>query len=64
LGHKGVKTYKVTLETQTVEVTGTIPYNDLLEEIKKTGKEVHRVHMTDFDLVNSANCARFVPARS
>ena len=37
---KGVQTHSVDLEKQLVEVTGTIPYDDLLEKIKKTGKEV------------------------
>ncbi|KAJ7097893.1 hypothetical protein B0H15DRAFT_627461 [Mycena belliarum] len=30
----------VNLETQEVLVTGTIPYEDVLAKIKKTGKEV------------------------
>lgn len=38
----GVSSYDVSLEKQEVLVTGTIPYNDLLEKIKKTGKEVCR----------------------
>lgn len=36
----GVEDYDVSLEKQQVLVTGTIPYDDLLEKIKKTGKEV------------------------
>ncbi|KAG8790568.1 Cytosolic copper metallochaperone [Ceratobasidium sp. 428] len=36
---EGVKTYDVSLEKQEVTVTGTIPYDDLLAKIKKTGKE-------------------------
>ncbi|TFK98930.1 copper chaperone taha [Pterulicium gracile] len=36
----GVSSYDVKLETQEVFVTGTIPYDELLEKIKKTGKEV------------------------
>ncbi|KAF9533017.1 hypothetical protein CPB83DRAFT_758798, partial [Crepidotus variabilis] len=36
----GVSEYDVNLEKQEVLVTGTIPYDALLEKIKKTGKEV------------------------
>ncbi|KAJ7774569.1 hypothetical protein DFH07DRAFT_800084 [Mycena maculata] len=36
----GVSDFAVNLETQEVLVTGTIPYEDLLAKIKKTGKEV------------------------
>jgi hypothetical protein len=36
----GVTDYTVNLEEQKVLVTGTIGYDDLLEKIKKTGKEV------------------------
>ncbi|KAJ3516619.1 hypothetical protein NLJ89_g1010 [Agrocybe chaxingu] len=39
-GTSGVSSYDVSLENQEVLVTGTIPYDDLLEKIKKTGKEV------------------------
>ncbi|EIN07322.1 copper chaperone taha [Punctularia strigosozonata HHB-11173 SS5] len=37
---EGISSYDVSLEKQEVLVTGTIPYDDLLEKIKKTGKEV------------------------
>ncbi|KAG9018915.1 Cytosolic copper metallochaperone [Tulasnella sp. 427] len=37
---EGVTEYNVDLAKQEVLVTGTIPYDDLLEKIKKTGKEV------------------------
>jgi hypothetical protein len=36
----GVDSYEVSLEKQEVLVKGTIPYDDLLEKIKKSGKEV------------------------
>jgi copper chaperone len=36
----GVSNFTVDLETQEVLVKGTIPYDELLEKIKKTGKEV------------------------
>lgn len=36
----GISTYDVSLEKQEVLVTGTIPYDDLLAKIQKTGKEV------------------------
>lgn len=36
----GIDDYDVSLEKQEVLVTGTIPYDDLLARIKKTGKEV------------------------
>lgn len=36
----GVDEYDVSLEKQLVNVTGTIQYDELLEKIKKTGKEV------------------------
>ncbi|OSX65242.1 hypothetical protein POSPLADRAFT_1133664, partial [Postia placenta MAD-698-R-SB12] len=36
----GIDTYNVSLEKQEVVVKGTIPYDTLLERIKKTGKEV------------------------
>ncbi|CAA7271673.1 unnamed protein product [Cyclocybe aegerita] len=39
-GTSGVSSYDVSLENQEVLVTGTILYDDLLEKIKKTGKEV------------------------
>jgi copper chaperone len=35
-----VSSYDVSLDKQEVLVTGTIPYDDVLEVIKKTGKEV------------------------
>jgi copper chaperone len=37
---EGISSYDVSLEKQEVLVTGTIPYDELLEKIKKTGKEV------------------------
>jgi copper chaperone len=39
----GVKTFDVSLETQTVNVTTepTLSYDDVLEKIKKTGKAVN-----------------------
>ncbi|EIM90039.1 copper chaperone taha, partial [Stereum hirsutum FP-91666 SS1] len=37
---EGISSYDVSLEKQEVLVTGTIPYDDLLEKIKKTGKTV------------------------
>ncbi|TFY79406.1 hypothetical protein EWM64_g4605 [Hericium alpestre] len=37
---EGVSSYSVNLDTQEVLVTGTIPYDDLLAKIQKTGKEV------------------------
>ena len=40
MGGIGVSEYDVSLEKQEVLVTGTIGYDDLLEKIKKTGKEV------------------------
>ncbi|KAJ7046815.1 copper chaperone taha [Mycena alexandri] len=36
----GVSDFSVNLETQEVLVTGTMPYEDVLAKIKKTGKEV------------------------
>nr|GAT58656.1 copper chaperone [Mycena chlorophos] len=36
----GVSEFTVNLETQEVLVKGTIPYEDVLARIKKTGKEV------------------------
>jgi len=36
----GVSSYTVDLATQEVVVQGTIPYDDVLAKIKKTGKEV------------------------
>ncbi|KAJ7221554.1 hypothetical protein GGX14DRAFT_353344, partial [Mycena pura] len=38
----GVEDYTVTLEKQEVLVRGSIPYDNLLEKLKKTGKEVRR----------------------
>jgi hypothetical protein len=37
-----VSSFDVSLESQTVLVTGPIEYDALLEKIKKTGKEVRR----------------------
>ncbi|KAG8983221.1 Cytosolic copper metallochaperone [Tulasnella sp. JGI-2019a] len=36
----GVSSYEVNLDTQEVLVKGTLPYDDVLARIKKTGKEV------------------------
>ncbi|KIM87125.1 hypothetical protein PILCRDRAFT_64257 [Piloderma croceum F 1598] len=44
---EGVESFNVDLETQLVNVTGTIPYNELLEKIKKTGKEVRCTRLHD-----------------
>ncbi|CAI7644929.1 hypothetical protein N7516_010725 [Penicillium verrucosum] len=40
---EGVKTFDVSLESQTVNVTAepTLSYDDVLEKIKKTGKTVN-----------------------
>ncbi|WFC94575.1 Cytosolic copper metallochaperone [Malassezia brasiliensis] len=37
---EGVSKYETALETQTVDVYTTQPYETVLEKIKKTGKEV------------------------
>jgi copper chaperone len=37
----GVTEFDVSLEEQKVTVTGTMPYEDVLEKIKKTGKKVN-----------------------
>ena len=50
----GISTYDVSLEKQEVFVKGTILYNDLLEKIKKTGKEVG-VFVMGFYLIFIAN---------
>jgi len=36
----GVSSYDISLEKQEVLVTTTVPYDDILAKIKKTGKEV------------------------
>jgi len=36
----GVSSFDVSLDKQEVTVEATIPYDDVLEKIKKTGKEV------------------------
>ncbi|KZT26362.1 heavy metal transport/detoxification protein [Neolentinus lepideus HHB14362 ss-1] len=36
----GVSSYDISLENQEVIVKGTIEYDEVLEKIKKTGKEV------------------------
>lgn len=41
--NSGIESYDVSLEKQLVNVTGTIPYDTLLEKIKKTGKEVREI---------------------
>lgn len=38
----GVASYDISLEKQEVIVKGSIPYDDLLAKIQKTGKEVSR----------------------
>lgn len=38
----GVTEFKVDLGTQLVNVTGTIPYEELQAKIAKTGKQVSR----------------------
>ena len=40
---EGVDSYDISLEKQEVIVKGSIGYDDLLEKIKKTGKEVRDV---------------------
>ncbi|GAA5897249.1 hypothetical protein JCM8208_003769 [Rhodotorula glutinis] len=37
---EGVSSYDVSLDTQQVIVKTTVPYDDILAKIKKTGKEV------------------------
>ncbi|ORY64599.1 copper chaperone taha [Leucosporidium creatinivorum] len=37
---EGVSSYDISLEKQEVLVTTTVPYDDILAKIKKTGKEV------------------------
>ncbi|TNY19715.1 copper chaperone taha [Rhodotorula diobovata] len=37
---EGVSSYDVSLDTQQVVVKTTVPYDDILAKIKKTGKEV------------------------
>lgn len=37
----GVTEFDVSLKEQKVLVTGTLPYEDVLEKIKKTGKKVN-----------------------
>ncbi|KAH9962851.1 hypothetical protein BC827DRAFT_1266663 [Russula dissimulans] len=37
---RGISSFEVKLETQEVFVNGSIPYEDAVEVIKKTGKEV------------------------
>ncbi|GAA5824712.1 hypothetical protein JCM3770_003077 [Rhodotorula araucariae] len=37
---EGVNSYDISLETQEVLVRTTVPYDDILAKIKKTGKEV------------------------
>ncbi|KAG8904323.1 Cytosolic copper metallochaperone [Tulasnella sp. 403] len=38
--NQGVDEFEVSLEKQEVLVTGSIPYDELLAKIQKTGKEV------------------------
>ncbi|XP_028140739.1 uncharacterized protein LOC114334833 [Diabrotica virgifera virgifera] len=40
---KGVEEVSISLESQSVKVKSTLPANDVLEIIKKTGKEVQLV---------------------
>ncbi|GAA5988446.1 hypothetical protein JCM11641_005345 [Rhodosporidiobolus odoratus] len=37
---EGVSSYSISLPDQTVLVTTSVPYDDILAKIKKTGKEV------------------------
>lgn len=48
----GVQNYDISLDTQLVNVTGTIPYDDLLAKIKKTGKEVRVLHLLILSLAD------------
>lgn len=54
---KGVEKYDISLETQLVNVTGTIPYDDLLAKIKKTGKEVCG-HAASFGVIELLNLSQ------
>ena len=36
----GVQSFDVSLEKQTVDVRATVPFETVLEKIKKTGKEI------------------------
>ncbi|BGP16301.1 Cytosolic copper metallochaperone [Rhodosporidiobolus nylandii] len=38
---EGVSSYDISLDTQTVLVNTTVPYEDILAKIKKTGKVVN-----------------------
>lgn len=57
----GVSSYDVKLETQEVFVTGTIPYDELLEKIKKTGKEVIILSFPSFDIQRLDSSRSFHP---
>lgn len=41
---KGVSNVEISLENQTVKVTSTLPSNEILEVIKKTGKPVEYIN--------------------
>lgn len=43
--YPGVDSFTVNLETQEVIVKGSLPYEDVLAKIKKTGKEVCGIMM-------------------
>lgn len=58
---EGVESYNISLEKQEVIVKGSIGYDDLLEKIKKTGKEVRGRYMTFIYLLLMTN--RFALAR-
>jgi len=52
----------VNLDTQEVVVKGTIPYEDVLARIKKTGKEVCSVFLWEGILLVFMLCCRSVQA--
>ena len=51
----GVSSYEISLEKQEVLVNGSIGYDELLEKIKKTGKEVCGPHAIMCDARSSLN---------
>lgn len=56
----GVSSFDVSLEKQEVIVKGTVPYEDVLAKIKKTGKEVRDYPSTSprpISLTDSELCA-------
>lgn len=52
----GVNSYEVNLENQSVLVKGSIPYDTLLERIKKTGKEVRVLVLGQVPAHNKLKC--------